>query len=154
MTATEPKQLLTELMGCYNRGDWDGVAARLADDYVEDWPQTGERVRGVANMRRVFEGYPGGGLERGLVDEQSAAIVGSEERYVVSPSMTLIRVDGGGEFYTVTYTTRYPDGSRWYVLTVARVTDGKVRSGHTYFAPILPAPEWRQGMVERIDGAS
>jgi hypothetical protein len=70
----------------------------------------------------------------------------------VTPSMTLIRVDGGGEFYTVTYTTRYPDGSRWYVLTVARVTEGKVRSAHTYFAPILPAPEWRGDLVERIGG--
>ncbi|MDQ3408223.1 MAG: hypothetical protein M3472_08755, partial [Chloroflexota bacterium] len=66
------------------------------------------------------------------------------------PFMTVIRVEGSGEKYTLTYTATYPNGARWYVVMVARVTGGKIRNAHTYFAPVLPAPQWRRDAVELI----
>ena len=43
------------------RGDADTVAALLTDDFVQDWPQSGERVRGREACLRIYANYPGGG---------------------------------------------------------------------------------------------
>ena len=53
--------------------------------------------------------------------------------------------------FTVTYTARYPDDATWFVVMTARVTDGKIRRAHTYFAPVPWAPEWRRDWVESTD---
>ena len=50
--------------------DFDAQAALIADDYVEEMPQSGERVRGRANRDAVVRGYPGG---VGTVDADSLA---------------------------------------------------------------------------------
>ena len=31
----------------------------MHDDYVEEYPQSGERIRGKQNVRSVYENYPG-----------------------------------------------------------------------------------------------
>ena len=31
----------------------------LAEDLIEDYPQSGERIRGRANRRAIFDNYPG-----------------------------------------------------------------------------------------------
>jgi hypothetical protein len=31
----------------------------MHDDYVEECPQSGERIRGKQNVRTVYENYPG-----------------------------------------------------------------------------------------------
>jgi len=145
----EPRRVLGEYIQRVNARDWRGALERLAHDYTEEWPQTGERVRGRENLRRIFEQYPGQ-ITAGWFDTEQAEIVGTEDRYVLTPAMTMLRVDGGGEMYTATYTATYPDGSRWYVVMIARIVDGKLRRAHTYWAPVLPAPEWRREWVERI----
>ena len=32
----------------------------LSDDFVEEYPQSGERIRGKDNRRAIIENYPGG----------------------------------------------------------------------------------------------
>jgi hypothetical protein len=43
-----------------NAGDLDGVEALMHPDFYEDYPQSGERIRGAANARAEVENYPGG----------------------------------------------------------------------------------------------
>ena len=52
-------------------------------DFVAEWPQSGERVRGRANLRAIVEHYPGG-LQAGQVDVK--AIHGSEDRWIATPA--------------------------------------------------------------------
>ena len=40
--------------------DYDTQAALRAADWTAVWPQSGEMVRGNANMRAILENYPGG----------------------------------------------------------------------------------------------
>lgn len=144
------RRVLDSYIAAVNARDWSTASSLMADDYIEDWPQTGERVRGLANLRAIFERYPGA-LAPGAFDEHSKSIIGTEDRYVLSPLMTVLRIDGGGEIFTVTYTAAYPDGVTWFVVMIARITEGRLRRAHTYFAPTLPAPEWRKPWVGPIE---
>ena len=40
--------------------DWAGLAARLDEDLVIDWPHSGERIRGRENYVAMQRDYPGG----------------------------------------------------------------------------------------------
>ena len=41
--------------------DFDAVGAVLSDDFVVDWPQSNERIRGRANFARMNAAYPAHG---------------------------------------------------------------------------------------------
>jgi ketosteroid isomerase-like protein len=43
----------------FERGDIDVLDDIVHDDYVEEYPQSGERIRGKHNLRAVNENYPG-----------------------------------------------------------------------------------------------
>ena len=44
----------------------------------------------------------------------------------------------------------YPDGSRWWVVAIVELRDGKVYRAEIYFAPDFDPPEWRRPFVELI----
>lgn len=56
--------------------DFDSVAAVMAPDVVIEWPQSRERIRGVANYARVNAEYPSAGPWRFTVERLVAS--GSE----------------------------------------------------------------------------
>src|SRR5437867_801127 len=76
-------------------GDQATLRALRHEQYVEDWPQTGERIRGADDMAQIDAHFPGG-LPTGGVRR----IIGSEDRWVMTPSFTLLRVSGTGDVYT------------------------------------------------------
>ncbi len=45
------------------------------------------------------------------------------------------------------FKTRYPDGSDWYTVSVYSFLDGRISKQVVYFAPVMPAPEWRAQWV-------
>src|ERR1019366_5470895 len=53
--------------------DFDALALLLADDYVDELPQSGERVRGRANALAYLRSYAGG---LGTIEPTSARLVG------------------------------------------------------------------------------
>ena len=112
------------------RGDAAVLGEILADDFVQEWPQTGERVRGVQACLAVAQAYPGG-----------------------MPVMDVGRVTGEGDHWVVQGVMHYPDGSEYHVATVLEFADGKVRRQTDYFGPPFPAPEWRAPLVERFEPA-
>ena len=123
--------------------DLDQLDALRHPDYVEDWPQSGERVRGRANMRAIDEHYPGN-----LTQGAALRIVGSEDRWVLTPSYSALRIEGTGDVYTCVWQATYPDGKRWHVISLIELQDHLVWRATTFFAEAFDAPGWRAGWVE------
>ena len=126
--------------------DLDGVVATLHEDYVEDYPQSGERIRGAANLRALMANYPGGEPRTSKVEQ----IIGAEDSWVMSPSYIPMRVDGSGDQYTAIAHIVYPDGSEWHAIQLIRLKDGKIHRITSFYAAPFEAPEWRASFVERI----
>lgn len=112
-------------------------------DFEDLYPQSGELIRGAANMEAIITNYPGSttgiGLER---------IVGGEQRFVRSPLFTIIRVEGDDDTLTGIQRVRYPDGSVWFAIALCQMKDGLVWRMESYFAPSFDPPAWRAPWVE------
>jgi len=80
-----------------------------------------------------------------------AELIGAEERLVIAPSFRVVQVVGQAEVYTDTARARYPDGSYWYMIVIARMKDGLIHRTTSFYAPEFPAPEWRAQWVERME---
>ncbi len=85
------REILEVFFQALNRRDWDRVEGLVDDDYVWEMPQSGERVRGIANNRELNENYPG------LPDVQTRRITGSEDKWVTTPSWTVLKITGTGD---------------------------------------------------------
>jgi ketosteroid isomerase-like protein len=129
------------------------MAALLTEDFVTEWPQSGERVRGFDNFWATIEYYPG--AEAGDLgnDISTLRTQPTDGLKLVAPSFVFVTVEGGGNSGCFTLRVRYPDGSLWWVVTLYHLRDGRIARSTTYFAPEFPAPEWRARWVERIDRA-
>jgi hypothetical protein len=114
-------------------------------EFVEEWPQSGERIRGAGNMAEIDAHYPGG-----RPTGEATGVIGGEDRWAMTPSLTMVRLIGEEDTFTAMARAEYPDGSTWHVISVLEVRDGMVARATTYFAPALPAPAWRAQWVEPI----
>ena len=132
----------------HTRHDYETLRALRADDWYEEWPQSGERVRGHDNDFAIMTNWPDG-----TPQGEKARIVGSEDRWVVTPSWTYQRIEGSGELWFADAIGHYPDGSTWFAVALAHIRDGKVQRETWYFAPQLPPPVWRAQWVERMAGS-
>src|SRR3954470_13672683 len=74
------------------RGDAAELAELLGDDFVQEWPQSGERGRGVQACLAVAQAYPGG-----------------------MPVMDVRRIAGEADHWAVEGVMRYADGSEYQV---------------------------------------
>jgi hypothetical protein len=127
-------------------GDRDAVRRLAHEDYILDWPQSGEQMRGIDAAIVVDEGYPGGlpaaALER---------VNGSEDRWVVDAMMTPRRIVGRGDLWTAEISLRYPSGEVWYLVSLIELRDGRVVRETQYFSPKIDPPAWRDGLTERTN---
>ncbi|MDQ3985928.1 MAG: nuclear transport factor 2 family protein [Actinomycetota bacterium] len=110
-----------------NAGDWDATRGYLHDEYVQEWPQSGERIVGRDNALAINKNFPGG-----------------------MPEMTFRRVVGEGNLAVIEVDLTYADGSRYLGVSVIETRDGKVAKDTGYFGQPFPAPEWRAQWVERM----
>ena len=116
-------------------------------NYVAEWPQSGERVRGAANARALSEHWPGGLAQT----QDRLAVVGSEDRWVTTPVGTLLRITGTGDVYTSFFTALYPGDPRtWYIAAITELRDGKVIKDTAIFGAPFDPPAWRAHWVERM----
>jgi ketosteroid isomerase-like protein len=95
-----------------------------ADDAVQEWPQSGERIVGRDNIKAINENYPG------------------------LPNATIRRVSGSGDVWTVETVLDY-SGEVYNAVSVLEFRDGKVAKQTDYFASPFAPPEWRAQWVER-----
>lgn len=102
------------------------------DDFVEEWPQSGERLSKAASMR---------------MGENYSQMSGT------SPKFTYRRMLGGGDVFVVEGTIDYGDGVPVSYVGVGEVRDGKIAKMTEYFANPFEAPAWRADYVERMEPA-
>src|SRR5918994_1131735 len=129
-------------------GDFDTLEQMIHADYVGEYPQSGERFRGFAAFRAQLENYPGGPPTSRFEDPKTK-ILGDEDRWAITPGYTVLPL-AGPERYTTVSRAPYPDGSRWWVVSILTMRDDKVAHAETYFAPEFDPPEWRKDMVEIV----
>ena len=127
-------QMAADYERALNTGDFrevGKVAQQYAsDDFVTEWPQSGERLN-TAAMMKMGEGY-----------EQGSG---------TSPKFIYKRMLGGGDLFIVEGSVDYGDGVPVRYVGIGEVRDGKVAKMTEYFANPFPAPEWRAGFVERYE---
>ena len=145
MTARSNEDVVNDYLDAHVHHDFTRLASLRAADWFEDWPQSGERVRGHANDEAIMRNWPGG-----LPESLEVRVHGSEDRYVLTPAWTYQRIVGAGELWFTDGTGRYPDGSTWHVAGIFQVRDGQVHEETWYFGPKLEAPDWRSPWVERM----
>ena len=117
-------------------------------DWIARWPQSGEVVRGHDNMTQIFGNYPGGPprlSERGN-------LVGSEDRWALSPLGSPYRVAGDGDSWWGDWNVTYPDGREWYTTILVELRDGQVYRETEYWSEPFEAPKWRSQWVEPLTG--
>ena len=124
--------------------DWDRVETFLDAEYIWEMPQSGERVRGLKNNRTMNENYPG------LPTVETRRITGSHDKWVTTPSFTLLKITGTGDEYITESLVNYPDGSVWHSIDILRFRAGKIARQTSYFAAHLDPAEWRARWVERF----
>jgi hypothetical protein len=103
-----------------------------SDDFVQEWPQSGERLTKEATIR-LGETY--------------------SEKTGTNPQFTYKRMLGGGDVFVVEGTIDYGDGIPVSYVGIGELRDGKVRKMTEYFANPFEAPAWRAPFVEKMEPA-
>ena len=108
----------------FENQDMDAIAELMHDDYVEEYPQSGERIRGKDVARTVYENYPS------------------------VPELVDYTHRVAGDMAVVEMVLDY-DGHRMNACDIIEFEDGKIRRATAYFGEPFEAPEWRARWVER-----
>jgi hypothetical protein len=123
--------------------DLDELARLRHPDWSVEWPQSGERVHSSESFAAIVERYPGGKPTVAV-----KRIVGSEDRWVISASNTVMRIAGSGDFWWSEWSMTYPDGQEYRVVDLFELREGRVYRETVYWAPPFAAPDWRRPFVE------
>jgi hypothetical protein len=129
------RQVIDQLQKAFEQGDIGQTSRAImesaSDDFVQEWPQSGERIVGRDASVKINEMYAGA--------------TGS------SPKLTLRRVLGEGDIYAIEGTIDYGDGTPVSYVGIAELHDGKLTKMTEYFANPFEAPAWRAAYVERME---
>ncbi|HET9680995.1 MAG TPA: nuclear transport factor 2 family protein [Candidatus Limnocylindrales bacterium] len=149
MTEPSARAVVEAFIRAIEAKDFEAQGALVTDDYVDEMPQSGERVRGRDMARAIAEHYPGG---VGTVDPARGSLAGADDRWIMTPSWSIVRIEGSGNTFTYTGSVTYPaTGEVWHMIAIAVVRDGKIARTTTYYAPKFEAPAWRAPFVERYE---
>jgi 3-hydroxymyristoyl/3-hydroxydecanoyl-(acyl carrier protein) dehydratase len=126
MDEQDAGRLAQALWNAMGIGNWEEAGRLMHDDFVQEWPQSGERIVGRDNAMEINRNFPGG-----------------------LPKMKFRRALAGGDLAVMEVELTYADGSRYFGVSVVEIRDGKVAKETDYFAQPFPAPQWRAQWVER-----
>jgi ketosteroid isomerase-like protein len=138
MTAVDHRKVLERFAAAMDRHDWDRLDESVHPDVVAEYPQSGERFRGIENFRAQFVNYPNFDTATSHLEE----VVGGAD-YALTPAYTLVAVEGSGDKGAAIVRARYPDGSTWWAINFYELRDGLIARSRTFFAPDFEAPDWR-----------
>jgi hypothetical protein len=126
--------VVEELRAMFEKGSFEELVRRqyelAAEDFVEEWPQSGERIRGRANAKAINDNYP--------------AMTGS------TPQLSLRRLSGEGAHWVIEGTIDYGDGTPVSYIGIAELRDNKLQRITEYFGNPFEAPAWRSKWVEAM----
>jgi len=125
MTTVEVVQKFWSLM---QTNDFKSVGQVLSDDFVLEWPQSGERIRGRENYAAMNEEYPTHGLWRFTINR----ITGDDVQAVTDVTVT----DGVQVARAISFFS---------------FADGKIQKMVEFWPDPFPAVENRRHLVEVMD---
>jgi len=132
----ETREMAAKFDEVLRAGDFGRMVELLqeygTDDFVEEWPQSGERLT-KAVAARMAESY----------GEMSGT----------SPKFTYKRMLGGEDLFVVEGTVDYGDGIPVSYVGIGELRGGRVSRMTEYFANPFEPPAWRADFVERIEPA-
>src|SRR3569833_1692124 len=131
---------------------FDLLAEVLADDYVEEYPQSGEMVRGRDNVIAIIQNYPGRDPDAALGDVSTLSVKAGDAYRAVAPTFTVVRVEGAGDSGVSTIRATYPDRSQKKNKKLYTRGGGGRGAGRAGGAPGGPAPGGRAGGGRRARG--
>ncbi len=107
-------------------GDQEVVHKIYRDVVAVEFPQSGERIVGVANLRAMHTAYP------------------------ARVATTLRRIRGGGEFWVAEHVLTSDEGRPTHAVNILELHGGKVAHETIYFGEPWEPPAWRSqwGEVE------
>jgi len=123
-----------QFISAMDKMDIEAQERLLSDDFVDEYPQSGEVTRGNDKRRASMENYPGG-----TPRETSAS----------RPNPKPPIVTGAGDNFTASGQITYPNGETWHVISLIELRDGKIRKMTSFFAAPFEAPAWRASYVEK-----
>jgi hypothetical protein len=108
------------------RRDFDSASAALHGEFIEEWPQSGERIVGVRNWLRMVNEHP------------------------TFPTIQPQRTIGAADIWVSECRFDYGDGTPWSICAVQEFRDGRIARITEYFGAPFGAADWRADIVERI----
>ena len=133
----DTREMAAKFEEALKSGDFSKLSGLIqeyaADDFVQEWPQSGERLSKAASLK-MAESYP--------------------QMSGTSPKFTYRRMLGGGDIFVVEGTIDYGDGVPVSYVSVNEMRDGKIVRTTDYFANPFEAPAWRADFVERMEPAT
>lgn len=124
MGEKENVQVVERMWRTLSEGDFSVLEESLADDCIQEWPQSGERVRGKANIIAINSNYPG------------------------MPTVTIRKTRAAGNL-VVSEVDLYYVGKIYHAVSILEFEGGKIIRECDYFAEPFDAPGWRAQWVER-----
>ena len=128
MATGEATGVVREFWRLMAGNDFDAVGAVLAPDFVLEWPQSRERIRGAAAFARMNREYPAHGPWRFEVHR----IVGGDSEAVSDVSVG----DGVQQARALSFFT---------------VADGRITRLVEFWPEPYAAPDWRAGLTEAME---
>ena len=131
--ATELAQRFEEALRSGDFGRLTALVQEYAtDDFVQEWPQSGERLNKAATLK-LAEAYP--------------------EMSGTNPKFAYKRMIGGGDMFIVEGTIDYGDGVPVSYVGIGELRGDKISRMTEYFANPFEAPAWRADLVEKMEPA-
>ena len=125
--ATSAKEARSLVEKCYKAmqdGDWHALEEYYDPKATQEWPQSGERIRGRDNIMAINMKYP-------------------------SPPQGKVRdVHASGNLVVGEVELDYPEGGKFMAVSIIELSRGKVMKQTDYFAQPFEAPDWRAEFVE------
>jgi limonene-1,2-epoxide hydrolase len=122
----ENKQILENFWSTMATNDFYAAAQLLHDEYVLEWPQSGERIRGGDNFAAMNTSYPAEGIWTFKINH--------------------IAADGG----MVVTDVSVSDGQRQdRAITFSTIRDEKIWKQVEFWPESFEAPAWRAQWIEK-----
>jgi ketosteroid isomerase-like protein len=122
------KEIVHKFWKTMQTNDFRAASQLMSADYVLEWPQSKERIRGRENFARMNEEYPAHGRWQFSINK----IIGNESEVVSDVSVT----DNVVHARVITFTT---------------IRNGKIVKQVEFWPEEYPAPENRRHLVEMME---
>jgi ketosteroid isomerase-like protein len=126
--ADQSRHVVEQFWATMQTNDFQAVGELLHDDFVLEWPQSGERIRGRANFVAVNQQYP------------------TQGRW----SFSIHRLLADGDQVASEVTVTDSAGITGRAITFSTVRDGRIVHQTEYWPDPFAAAEWRAEWVERM----